>query len=178
MQRWGSLVLGVNYRITELQAAVAGVQLTKLVSIVERRRELARKLNARLSRIEGINPPVVANGIEHSYWFYPFTIDSQLLGVDAETFARQVTAEGIPVTFPYLATPVYLFDSVRQLRICDLEVSYEEGLCPDAERALASTMVLPCNESMTEGDARDIAAALAKVCGHHLERRDRHEGKD
>ncbi len=165
-----SLVMGLNYRITELQAAVASVQLRKLASIIERRREFARILNEMLSRIEGFNPPTVANGIVHSYWFYPFTIDSELLGVDAATFAREVTAEGIPVTYPYLGSPVYLFDSVRKMHIYGSEITYKEGLCPDAEKALASMMVLPCNESMTENDARDIAAALSKVCDYHLEK--------
>ena len=54
-------------------------------------------------------------------------------------------------------------------RIILKEIYYEQGHCPEAERALASMMVLPCNESMGDADARDIAAALAKVCGYHLE---------
>ncbi len=163
-----SIVFGLNYRITELQAAVAGVQLAKLTSIVERRRELARKLTGLLNQIDGINTPRVSDGIEHSYWFYPFTIDSSKLGVDVETFAREVTAEGIPVTYPYLGMPVYLFDSVREICICGTEISYDKGLCPVAEKVLAEMMVLPCNEFMSDADAQDIASAFTKVCDYHL----------
>ncbi|MCK4872028.1 MAG: DegT/DnrJ/EryC1/StrS family aminotransferase [Phycisphaerales bacterium] len=168
-----SLVLGMNYRMTELQAAVAGVQLKKLASIIERRRTLGRTLNRLLSQIGGIIPPAVAKGIEHSYWFYPIIVDSQLVGLDASTFARDVTAEGIPVAFPYLGSPVYLFDSVRRLRICDSEIVYKQGLCPNAEESLRSMMVLPCNEFMTEDDVRDITAALVKVVNYHVEKKQR-----
>jgi dTDP-4-amino-4,6-dideoxygalactose transaminase len=163
-----SLILGMNYRITELQAAVASVQMGKLRSIIARRRAFARKLDDRLGRIEGVSPPRVPKGIEHSYWFYPFNVDLAGLAVDAETFAREVTAEGIPVTFPYLAVPVYLFDSVREVSLCGSQVTYEPGLCPTAEKVLTEMMVLPCNEFMSDGDARDIATALRKVCEYHL----------
>jgi dTDP-4-amino-4,6-dideoxygalactose transaminase len=163
-----SIAFGMNYRMTELQAAVASVQLTKLAAIVERRRAFTHKLNDLMGGVDGINMPYTADGIEHSCWFYPFTVDLARLGVDATTFAREVTAEGIPVAYPYLGSPVYLFDSVRQTSICGSEITYSKGLCPDAEDALARMMVLPCNEFMTGDDAQDIAAALAKVYGYHL----------
>jgi len=158
----------MNYRMTELQAAVASVQLTKLAAIVERRRVFIHTLNELLAGIDGVNTPYTADGIQHSCWFYPFTVDLARLGVDATTFAREVTAEGIPVAYPYLGTPVYLFDSVRQISVCGSEITYSKGLCPDAEDALARMMVLPSNEFMTDGDAQDIAAALAKVYDYHL----------
>jgi dTDP-4-amino-4,6-dideoxygalactose transaminase len=166
--------------MTELQAAVAGVQLKKLASVIERRRNFANTLNKLLRQIDGVKTPHVAEGIEHSYWFYPFTIDTKRLGVDAETFVKEVTAEGIPVTFPYIGMPVYLFDTIKNMRIygkttCPFDcpfygkkVSYTKGLCPNAEKALTEMMVLPCNEFMTESDARDIASALKKVCDYHL----------
>ena len=163
-----SLIFGLNYRITELQAVVASIQLKKLASIVERRRGFAYKLTGLLGQIEGINTPYIADGIEHSYWLYPFTIDSEKLGVNAEVFTREVTAEGIPVTYPYLGMPVYLFDSIRGICICGSEISFSEGLCPVAEKVLTEMMVLPCNEFMTDADARDIATAFRKVCEYHL----------
>lgn len=174
---------GFNYRITELQAAVASVQLAKLSSIIERRRAFGARLNELLDGIPGVCPPHVAEGVESSCWFYPFTIDPEVLGVGPETFAREVTAEGIPVTYPYLAMPVYLYDCMREQRIygdtqCPFDCPrqgknppYAQGLCPAAEGALAEMMVLPVNEFLTEADARDAARALRKVCDHHLAER-------
>ncbi len=162
-----SIMFGVNYRMTELQAAVASVQLKKLESIIERRRAFTDKLNELLGNIDCVNIPYVADGIEHSRWFYAFTIDSDKLGVDAETFAREVTAEGIPVMYPYLGSPVYLFDSIRDIQICDSRMSFKKGLCPVAEDVLDRMMVLPSNEFMTDEDAHDISEALKKVCDYH-----------
>ncbi len=163
-----SIMFGMNYRMTELQAAVSSVQLKKLKSIIERRRIFGRKLDKLLGEIDGVNPLCTSDGVEHSYWFYPFTIDSETLNVNAETFAREVTAEGIPITFPYLGTPVYLFDSINPINRCGTEISFSEGLCPVAEKVLTEMMVLPCNEFMTDRDADDIATALRKVCEYHL----------
>ncbi|MCD6217703.1 DegT/DnrJ/EryC1/StrS family aminotransferase [bacterium] len=165
-----SIMFGVNYRMTELQAAVASVQLKKLESIIERRRAFTNKLNELLESIDCVNIPYVADGIEHSRWFYAFTIDSDKLGVDAAMFAREVTAEGIPVMYPYLGLPVYLFDSIRDIQICDSKMSFQKGLCPVAEDVLDRMMVLPSNEFMADEDARDIADALKKVCDYHLKK--------
>jgi len=159
---------GVNYRISELQAAVARVQLGKLRSIIERRLEFAKGLDTLLGRIEAVHTPAVAKGVEHSFWFYPFTIDAERLDTDPAIFAAEVAAEGIPVAFPYLPTPVYLFKAIREITVCDRKIKYPKGLCPVAEKTLAGMMVLPVNEFMTKADARDIAKAVEKVCDYHL----------
>ncbi len=88
--------------------------------------------------------------------------------------------EGKPVTYPCLRIPVYLFDCIKNMNIygktscpfdCHLygkKVTYEKGLCPNAEEVLTRMMVLPCNEFMTFEDAEDIAKAIKKVCDYHL----------
>ncbi len=161
-----SLVFGMNYRMTELQAAVASVQIEKVDGIVRRRREFAALLSGLLEGIEAVRRPRVAPGVEHSWWFYPFTVDLDAVGTDAATFAGEVTAEGIPVTFPYLAKPVYLFRTMQSGKH-PVEATYRKGLCPDAEKALGEMMVLPCTEFLSERDAWDIATALRKVCEYH-----------
>ncbi|SNT19636.1 dTDP-4-amino-4,6-dideoxygalactose transaminase [[Luteovulum] sphaeroides subsp. megalophilum] len=50
-------VRGYNYRMTDMQAAIGRVQLTRLPAIVARRRELARRYDAALAGIEGVTPP-------------------------------------------------------------------------------------------------------------------------
>jgi len=54
-----NMFVGMNYRMTELQGAVALEQLKKLDSIVEKRRRSAERLSERISNLEGVHPPHV-----------------------------------------------------------------------------------------------------------------------
>jgi len=49
--------VGFNYRMTDMQAAVGRVQLTRLSSIVEERRQVAQQYAQRLKVIEGVTAP-------------------------------------------------------------------------------------------------------------------------
>ena len=64
------LFLAPNYRVTELQAAVALAQLEKLDSITDTRRRLGDLLTIRIADLPGLHPMRVADGDECTYWFY------------------------------------------------------------------------------------------------------------
>ena len=175
-----SVIFGLNYRMTELHAAVARVQLKKLSSVIDRMRKFSKTLTGLLDLNDYVKTPKIAEGVVHSAWFFPLVISTEKLGTDPKTFTKELNAEGIPVYYPYLAMPVYLFDCIKNKNIygktscpfdCHLyenEVSYEKGLCPIAEDTLTNMMILPCNEFMTNEDAEDIANTFKKVCDYHL----------
>src|SRR5436190_2189339 len=71
--------LALNYRMTELQGAVAVAQLDKLRGAVERRIELAQQLTTALTGVPGICTPTVRQGDVHSYWKYCLGVDSQVV---------------------------------------------------------------------------------------------------
>jgi perosamine synthetase len=104
--------IGMNYRMNEVTGAVALAQCRKLPSILERRRKSAGRLVELLENIEGINPPYMyPKTTAHSWWRFSFTIDENVLGVDRDTFARAISAEGMPFSTgygggtPMVATP-------------------------------------------------------------------------
>jgi len=66
-------VLGYNYRMTDLQAALGIVQMEKLDGILNRRKEKALVYNRELGDMPGIRLPFVANGFEHNYQSYVIT---------------------------------------------------------------------------------------------------------
>src|SRR2546430_16092852 len=65
----------LNYRMCELQSAVALAQLQKLESVADRRVTAANKLTKMLASIPGIKTPPVAAGDVHTYWKYCLTVD-------------------------------------------------------------------------------------------------------
>ncbi|MDQ6524482.1 DegT/DnrJ/EryC1/StrS family aminotransferase [Nocardioides sp. LHD-245] len=170
------LSYGVNYRMTDLTAAVAREQVRKLHGVVEARRAVARALSASLGGLPGltvVKDPAIER---HSFWLYPMLLDQAVVGIDHHRFAAELTAEGIPVTAGYLVRPVHLVPALTERRIfgshgfpltsppADRDVHYAAGDCPIAESMVGETLLpLPCNERFEPGDVRDLVHAVAKI---------------
>ena len=71
--------LSLNYRMTELQGAVAAAQVEKLESVVQNRIRAADKLTKLIQSLPGISTPKVSPGNVHVYWKYVLTVDSTAL---------------------------------------------------------------------------------------------------
>jgi dTDP-4-amino-4,6-dideoxygalactose transaminase len=168
------LFLSLNYRMTELQAAVARAQLPKLDMVVRDRRAGAWRLLKTLASLDGLLPPPQPEAT--SYWQFPVMLDPGRAGGTNQEYARALTAEGIPVSAGYLSRPVYLTPMLTQRRTygesgypltshpATVQPDYVAGLCPQAERLIAERLlVISWNERYTEADVDDIAAALTKV---------------
>lgn len=163
------------YRMTELQGAVLLAQLPRLPDIVRRRQELGELLRTRLLDVPGITPPGRVEGAEHSYYLFPILVDGGRLGVSPEAFGRAIAAEGVPVEGNWLGKPLYLFTALEK-RITygrsrfpfdspyvSRSITYGQGLCPKAERAMAQLRTIHIHEGYEEEDVEDIAGAVRKV---------------
>ncbi|MFB3881522.1 MAG: DegT/DnrJ/EryC1/StrS family aminotransferase [Armatimonadota bacterium] len=169
------VAFGTNYRMTELQAAVALAQLRKLDGIVARRVRAANTITNAIAGLPGVYPPTQYPGCEQVYWYYPLRVVEAELGVPLRDFAKALNAEGIPAGAGYIGKPIFMYDIIRGKQVYGKshfpwdqqapgrEVRYEEGECPGCEQAIAEMVVLPCNECFTDEDARDIGAAVRKV---------------
>jgi dTDP-4-amino-4,6-dideoxygalactose transaminase len=169
-------MIGFNYRMTELEAAIAREQLKKLESLVQARIEAAHYLTERLRAFPGIVPPVERPGIRHGYYVYAVRYDAARVGLPRAAFAAALKAEGIPV-FEAAYEPLYL-QPLYQQRIgfgndgfpwtysgYRGSVSYERGICPVAERMHAEGLLYTnvCHASITRADLDDWLAAVDKV---------------
>jgi len=175
----GYLFLALNYRMTELQGAVALAQLHKVRDIVARRRKAGGLLTKLISDVEGVNPPEIMPSAAHSYWLYPITINKEILKISPEDFVRSLSAEGIPAGFGYIRKPLYLYRILKEQVTFGSShhpfdyptpyrrVEYKEGDCPNAERVLKEIVTLPINEFYTEEDVNDIARAIRKVADYY-----------
>jgi len=161
--------LANNYRMTELQGAVALAQLRKLDDIVARRGRWCAALSARLQDVPGLLLPERTPGCEPSWWFYMFRVVPEVLGVDADTFAQALRAEGVPVGAHYIGQCVYeypvftnhsAFARGEHPYAC---YTYRHGLCPTAESILATALQLSINEAYTETDLEETVHAIRRV---------------
>jgi dTDP-4-amino-4,6-dideoxygalactose transaminase len=161
------LFLSLNYRMTELAAAVTRAQLPRLRGVVDDRRAAAARTSAALADLAGVTVPPDPG--DHVYWLYPLILDPAVAG-DMHEWAAALAAEGVPANGGYLTGPLYAAPVLRD-RVTYGEsgypigaVEYPPGLCPTAEELIARRLlVLPWNENYTEADTDDIVAAVRKV---------------
>jgi perosamine synthetase len=168
-----NLFLGLNYRMTELEAALGRVQLRKLPSVVRRRRALVAQLGQRIADLGTVRLGKVIEGAESSYWFLFLRIDEARLRVTKDRFAEAVKAEGLPVA-PSYDHIVYDAPWLRDRRTFGhsghpwtsapfgRDLPYDE-CCPNARRAIATHMMVALHEGWSEREVGDLARALRKV---------------
>ena len=99
--------LGWNYRMTELQAAVAIPQLKKLKELIEWRSGLAKELSRLISRFDFLSAPITEDGCDHVYYLYPIRYHEERAGLSRRIFCEAIKAENFPVIAGYLR-PLYL----------------------------------------------------------------------
>ncbi len=176
-------MLGSNYRMTELQAAIGVAQLDRLDRIVAHRQRLAAHFGKKLTGISGLTPAKVADGAEHAYYLYPVKYDASVVGISRKAFVHAVNAE-LPQVKVWEQTgfiegyikPLYLAP-LYQKKIAigragfpwnvnaDIEYSYNKGICPVAERMYDQELIYTplVREPLTESDIDDLVTAILKV---------------
>jgi dTDP-4-amino-4,6-dideoxygalactose transaminase len=161
--------LANNYRMTELQAAVALAQLKKLDSIVARRRKWCTALSKELSAIKGISVPQPTPGCDPSWWFYMLRVDEKLLGANVDEFTEAVKAEGLSGGAHYTGRCIYEYPVMLDHSAFDhashaySAQKYAHGLCPTAEEILDTCFIHACHEAFTEQDLQEVIHGFKKV---------------
>ncbi len=175
--------LAPNYRMNELQGAVALAQLGKLKWICERRNSLGDAITEGIKGLPGISPHKVTEGGKCSYWFYMMRINESEAKVSRDEFTRALTMEGIPCSAGYIPACVYEYDLFINKNAypgsdcpfgCKLygkDITYSKGLCPTAENILNTAVKIPVNEFYTDNDLDEIVKAIRKVSAYYGSRK-------
>jgi len=172
-------MLGYNFRLGEIEAAIASIQLDKLAERVKSRQQIASQLNSGLCELPGLKIPYVAPNNTHAYYVYGITLDIELLGVSRDTLLAALRAEGVPGLMCGYQN-IHLLPVFRHKiasgtngfpwssSIAGLEMSYGPGLCPVAERLHAQTFLglSLCMHELPPSDVELVIAAFHKVWGH------------
>ena len=161
--------LANNYRMTELQGAVAVAQLPKLDNIVARRRAWCAALSAQLADLPGLCLPMETPGCDSSWWFYMMRVVPAELGADATEFAQALQAEGLRVSAHYIGQCIYEYpiftehSAFARGEHAYMQQPYGKGLCPEAEAILETCVTLAINQAYTETDLKETVKAVRRV---------------
>jgi perosamine synthetase len=142
--------LGYNYRLSDIQAAVASVQLRRLDGFVRERNDLAARYDAELGDLPGLRLPPRREGRLHSYQSYVVVVEPDA-PIAARPLMDALAAEGISTrtgTYAVHLQPYYR-DHVG-----------EPPSLPAAEQAGASSVALPLFNGLTRSDQDAVIRAL------------------
>jgi dTDP-4-amino-4,6-dideoxygalactose transaminase len=153
-------ILGMDYRMSELQAAIGLVRVERLESMAARRRALAGRYDAALEGLP-VRRPVTPTGRSHA--FHQYVLD---VGHARDLIAAELFAAGVEVgTEP--ATPVHRQPYVEERGI--------EAFLPLTDQAAASSLALPMYADLDERD-QDVAIAALRTAVSRLARSDAYAG--
>lgn len=171
-------MIGFNFRLGEIEAAMGLVQLQKLTGLTAAKTHAGSRLSAGLTGLLGLKTPLVKEGCSHVYYVYPMILDTAALGAPRKQIAAALRAEGVPgVSEGYTnihLLPMYQkkiaygrkgFPWVRELYRGD--VSYQKGICPIAEKLHDQSMMglLLCMHNYDDGEVDQVLGAFHKVWG-------------
>ncbi len=177
-------LIGFNYRMTELEAAVARGQLKKLPNLVEERIKNIKYIEAALKDLHFLQMPKVRENCTHAYYMHSFLYDEKIAGVHRNKFVEALKAELMPITLRETegikigagyAKPLYL-QPMFQKKIAfgskgfpwsaaGKEYDYSKGICPVVERLHFDELLLHeyMRPGMTQQDLDDFINAIKKV---------------
>lgn len=146
-------VLGQNYRLTDIQAALGLSQLKKMSKFIAARRRLAGSYHKKLSVIKNVILPLHnEKGIASAWHLYAIRLAESFAKKRAEIFSALRKA-GIGVQVHYI--PVYWHPYYRKL-------GYKRGLCPRAEAFSESVMALPLFPTLSAKDQEYVIRMVRK----------------
>jgi perosamine synthetase len=152
------VLLGFNYRLTDIACALGLQQMKKLETNLARRRQIAARYAAEFDNMPGVFPPRTRRDVNPAWHLYPIRLDlSKLSAGRAEVF-QALRAENIGVNVHYI--PVHRHPYYRD------RFGYKGGEYPVAEAAYECLISLPMFHGMTDGDVDDVVRALGKVLAH------------
>ena len=140
-QQYKNEVVGLNYRMTDIHAAIGRVQLTRVGAWTARRQQNAAFLS---SNLEGVTPPPVAPGAVHVFHQYTVRVPE-----DRDGMAKALREEynvGSGMFYPIPNHQLAPFRSVLDL--------------PETAKAAAECLSLPVHPSLSQGDLERIVTAV------------------
>jgi perosamine synthetase len=165
-------LIGFNYRMTEIDAAISICQLRKAETIIEERRYFAEQLIDGIKVLPGIGMPITRDGCKHVYYSFIMRFSEDIVGISRNQFCTALIAEGVPINQGYLK-PLYQLP-VFQKRIAIgkqgfpfnmSDRNYEKGMCPVVERMYEKEEMGfgICSFELSDKDIKNIIDAFHKV---------------
>ena len=149
------VLLGFNYRLTDIACALGISQLKKLEANLARRRAIAARYTRAFCELPGVVVPVVRDTVVPAWHLYPIRLKLEALSAGRAEVFRALRAENLGVNVHYIPVHQHPYYLER--------FGYKGGEYPVAEDAYERLISLPMFHAMTDQDTEDVVAAVNKV---------------
>lgn len=149
-KRYEHAVLGYNYRMTDIAAAIGLAQLKKIDDFNQKRINNANYLTSNLKGVKGISTPKVLDGVKHVYHQYTIKIEKD----NRDEWVSFLNDNGIGTGIHY-PIPIYK----QELYI---NLGYDENL-EETEKAASSVISIPVHPSISEKDLDTIIKVIKEA---------------
>lgn len=139
-------VIGFNYRMTNLQAAIGVAQLGKIESILNKKRAIAKKYSSLMGNLSSVVTPPEMPWARNVYWLYSILVEKKR----REKIINYLYKKGIetrPFFYPIQMLPPYKSESQSN---------------PVAKDLSQSGINLPSSSNLTDIQINEICDLLAK----------------
>ncbi|MDK2840468.1 MAG: perosamine synthetase [Thermosipho sp. (in: thermotogales)] len=144
-------IIGYNYRLTNLQAAIGYAQLLRANKILDKKRKIAEWYKKYLNHNLIYHPPVKEYS-EDSFWMYSILLDKKLENyrdIIMKTLEKEYKIETRPFFYPVTEMPMYKI--------------YKTEEFINAEKIHKRGINLPSSSTLKEEDIKYISEAIVKV---------------
>lgn len=152
-QRYVHDVLGYNFRLTDIAAALGITQLKKLDPNNSKRIGTARFLTENIKQIKGLIPPYIAPNRNHVFHQYTIKVTPEYK-YSREDLQKKLLEKGVS-TIIYYPTPIHRQPFYKNLGYKDI--------LPVTEAVAKQVLSLPVHPGVTESDLKTIVTALKEV---------------
>lgn len=174
-----SNMVGFNFRMGEIEAAIGIEQLKKLPSLLKSRQHIGELLGKKLASIPGIKIPKPMPERNSSYYVLPILLDLDKLRVGRDEIHAALVAEGVDgIAKGY--TNLHLLPMFQKKvaygskgfpwigGVAHRDIDYSRGICPIAEELHSTTFMgfEVCKFDLTDDEIDLIAQAFKKVFSH------------
>ncbi len=152
------IMLGMNYRMTDIQAALLDSQLDKLPLFRMRRKAITARYDQAFSGLKGIRLQKEVSDSDTTRHLYIIRILEEELTIGRKEFFEALAAENIYGNVHYI--PVYYHPYYERL-------GYRKGLCPVAEEIYEGIISIPLYYGMTDQDVDDVIRGVTKIARYY-----------
>jgi len=157
--RYDIEAMGFKYNLTDLQAAIGAVQLSKCRSMRARRAELAQRYTQSLSSLDAFVTPGVPENVEHAWHLYVLQLREGVLKIGRDRVIEELKARGIGTSVHFI--PLHLHTLYREY------CGYRAGDFPNAETRFLASFSLPIFPGMTAEEQDRVIEALHEIARLH-----------
>ena len=146
-------LLGFNYRMGEMSAALGVSQIGRLDTFLRKRERVAAMYMERLAGHGWVRPQVVRPDVEMSWFVFVITLAPE---IDRTAVMASLAQEGIPSRVYF--SPLHLQPYIQE------RFATREGMLPITEDISRRTLALPFHNNLSEAQVERVVAALVKAC--------------